>query len=125
MTVLLGTFDSFFTSTAPYLPPQHRLKIIKYPPSSSPDSRGQGVGAHKDSGGWLTFLLQLGESQAEAEGLQVLKSQNAETEEWIPVPLIPNSFVVNFGNAFEAATSGGVRATVHRVLVRTLLETNP
>lgn len=123
ITTLLGTFDSFFTSTGPYLPPQHRLKIIKYPPSVSSDSRSQGVGAHKDSSGWLTFLLQLGKTPEEAEGLQVLNPQNSRTEEWIPVPLIPNSFVVNFGNAFEAATSGGVRATVHQVLVRTLPDT--
>lgn len=82
------------------------------------------MGAHKDSSGWLTFLLQLGETVEEAEGLQVLNPQNLKTEEWISVPLIPNSFVVNFGNAFEAATSGGVRATVHRVLVRTLPDGN-
>ena len=29
---------------------------------------------------------------------------------------MPGTFVVNLGNAFEAATSGAVRATVHRVL---------
>lgn len=98
------------------MPAQNRLKIIKYPPSTSAGERGQGVGPHKDSGGWLTFLLQLGTPE-EAEGLQVLNPQNLEAEEWIPAPLIPDSFVVNFGNAFEAATSGGVRATVHRVLV--------
>lgn len=119
MGVLSGTFDSFFTSKGPYLPPQHRLKIVKYPPSVPFGSRGQGVGAHKDSSGWLTFLLQVGETPEETEGLQVLNPQNLETEEWIPVPLVPNSFVVNFGNAFEAATSGGVRATIHRVLVCT------
>lgn len=37
--------------------------------------------------------------------------------EWIPAPPIENSFVVNFGNAFEAATDGAVRATIHRVKV--------
>ena len=39
--------------------------------------------------------------------------------EWIPAPPVENSFVVNFGNAFEAATEGAVRATVHRVKVNT------
>ena len=38
--------------------------------------------------------------------------------EWIPAPPIENSLVVNFGNAFEAATEGAVRATVHRVKVK-------
>lgn len=63
-------------------------------------------------------MLQVGDTPEETEGLQVLNSQSTGTEEWIPVHVVPNSFVVNFGNAFEAATSGGVRATVHRVLVR-------
>ena len=35
---------------------------------------------------------------------------------WVPAPPIENSFVVNFGNAFEAATEGAVKATVHRVV---------
>jgi isopenicillin N synthase-like dioxygenase len=34
---------------------------------------------------------------------------------WIKVPPIEGTLVVNFGNAFEAATEGAVRATVHRV----------
>ncbi|KAK8252705.1 hypothetical protein HDK77DRAFT_436436 [Phyllosticta capitalensis] len=123
----VGTFDQFFRSDnrkmssddprlvsdkpAPastkltYLPPQHRIKLLKYPPSSN---RGQGVGAHKDSSGWLTFLLQIGQQA----GLEVLA---ADGETWIPAPPIDGTFVVNFGNAFEAATEGAVKATVHRV----------
>lgn len=125
----VGTFDQFFRSDnrkmssddprlvsdkpAPastkltYLPPQHRIKLLKYPPSSN---RGQGVGAHKDSSGWLTFLLQIGQQA----GLEVLA---ADGETWIPAPPIDGTFVVNFGNAFEAATEGAVKATVHRVTV--------
>ena len=34
---------------------------------------------------------------------------------WLPADPIPGTFVVNFGNAFEAATEGAIRATVHRV----------
>jgi isopenicillin N synthase-like dioxygenase len=67
------------------------------------------VGPHKDSSGWLTFLYQVG---AET-GLEVLSNDG---EMWIPAPPVLGTFVVNFGNAFEAATDGGVRATVHRVL---------
>lgn len=36
--------------------------------------------------------------------------------EWFQAPPIPGTFVVNFGNAFEAATEGAVRATTHRVI---------
>ncbi|KAK7720640.1 hypothetical protein SLS57_005419 [Botryosphaeria dothidea] len=119
-----GTFDHFFRGpdhrapgtvataangtniNASYLPPQHRIKLLKYPPTPAAEA-GQGVGAHKDSSGWLTFLLQIGHEA----GLEVLSA--ADT--WIPAPPIDGTFVVNFGNAFEAATEGAVRATVHCV----------
>jgi isopenicillin N synthase-like dioxygenase len=119
-----GTFDHFFSrdeaSTLEgqgsatglahdYLPPQHRIKLLRYPPSPSDTQGGsQGVGAHKDSSGWLTFLYQVGNE----EGLEVLSSSG----QWIRARPIPNSFVVNFGNAFEAATEGAVKATIHRVV---------
>jgi isopenicillin N synthase-like dioxygenase len=119
-----GTFDHFFgregrsppegRSAVPddghsYLMPQHRIKLLRYPPSPSGTAHGsQGVGAHKDSSGWLTFLYQVGDE----EGLEVLSSSG----EWIRARPIPNSFVVNFGNAFEAATEGAVKATIHRVI---------
>ncbi|KAK8193937.1 hypothetical protein IWX49DRAFT_546039 [Phyllosticta citricarpa] len=104
----VGTFDQFFRSDnrLTYLPPQHRIKLLKYPPNSN--NCGQGVGPHKDSSGWLTFLLQIGQEA----GLEVLA---ADGETWIPAPPIDDTFVVNFGNAFEAATEGAVKATVHRV----------
>lgn len=113
-----GTFDHFFQhpaartfvdSESSYLPPQHRIKLLKYPPSPAEESDGgQGVGAHKDSSGWLTFLLQVGNHA----GLEVLA---ADGQTWIPATPVAGTFVVNFGNAFEAATEGAVRATVHRV----------
>jgi isopenicillin N synthase-like dioxygenase len=85
---------------------------VKYPPSrqSGGEAHGQGVGAHKDSSGWLTLLLQVGGEKR----LEVLESNG----EWIAAPPIDGTFVVNFGNALEAATDGAVRATVHRVKVR-------
>lgn len=120
----VGTFDHFFgrqDSSVPekdssqaglarqYLPPQHRIKLLRYPPSpANAQHGGQGVGAHKDSSGWLTFLYQVGDEQ----GLEVFSSSG----DWIRAKPIPNSFVVNFGNAFEAATEGAVKATIHRVI---------
>lgn len=118
----VGTFDAFFSPSAlssnddnldrrqDYVPPQHRIKLVKYPPNPEPGDAGQGVGAHKDSSGWLTFLYQVGQE----EGLEVLSSNG----EWIAAPPIDNTFVVNFGNAFEAATEGAVKATIHRVKAR-------
>ncbi|KAF2233524.1 Clavaminate synthase-like protein [Viridothelium virens] len=106
----VGTFDSFWKGE---MQPQHRIKLIKYPPRSpiaKDEKEEQGVGAHKDSSGWLTFLYQVGKE----EGLEVLGSDG----KWIEAPPVPGTFVVNFGNAFEAATEGAVKATVHRVKAR-------
>lgn len=93
-------FDSLFLDN-----PQHRIKVVRYPPSTTSD---QGVGPHKDSSGWWTFLLQA-DDQA---GLQVLNHSG----EWIPAPPIEGTFVVNIGQGFEVATGGKCPATTHRVL---------
>ncbi|KAF9526908.1 hypothetical protein CPB83DRAFT_857184 [Crepidotus variabilis] len=84
---------------------QHRAKIVKYPVVNGPSD--QGVGPHYDAG-FLTFLLQASDHQ----GLQV---QNFAGE-WIDVPPIPGTFVVNLGKALEFITQGLARATSHRVL---------
>lgn len=90
-----------------YLSDQHRLKLVRYPAS---DGGGQGVGPHKDSSGWWTFLLQA--SPPHVKGLQVLNKAG----NWIDVPVIPGTFVVNIGQAFEVVTHGVCKATTHRVL---------
>ncbi len=121
----VGTFDHFFENPSSlsssasistsgrslsngkdFLCPQHRLKILKYPIADA-QGENQGVGPHKDSSGWLTFLHQVGTER----GLEVLDKDGT----WVAANPIARSFVVNFGNAFEAATEGAVRATVHRV----------
>ena len=91
-----------------FLSEQHRLKLVHYPVSG--ETGGQGVGPHKDSSGWWTFLLQA--SPPEVRGLQVLSRSGG----WIDVPAIPGTFVVNIGQAFEVVTNGVCPATTHRVL---------
>jgi isopenicillin N synthase-like dioxygenase len=86
--------------------PQNRLKLAKYH-ATGLEIEGQGVGPHKDSSGWLTFLYQIGAEK----GLEILDRNGV----WISADPISGTLVVNFGNAFEAATEGAVRATVHRV----------
>ncbi|KAI1270883.1 putative hyoscyamine 6-dioxygenase [Xylaria sp. FL0933] len=93
----------------PFLSDQHRLKLVHYP-ESSPASSGQGVGPHKDSSGWWTFLLQA--SPPEVNGLQVLNRAGL----WVDVPVVEGTFVVNVGQAFEVVTGGVCKATTHRVL---------
>ncbi|KAI9644341.1 hypothetical protein NHQ30_007698 [Ciborinia camelliae] len=92
-----------------FLSPQHRLKLVHYSPIVSPDNN-QGVGPHKDSSGWWTFLLQA--SPPHISGLQAMNRSG----QWIDVPSIPGTFVVNIGQAFEVATNGLCPATTHRVL---------
>jgi len=84
--------------------PNQLLKIIRYPGRAASLS-DQGVGAHKD-GGFVTILLQ--ETTA---GLQVEGEHG-----WIEAPPVPGTFVVNIGEILELASSGYLRANVHRVV---------
>lgn len=103
---LLLPADSF----SPFLSDQHRLKLVRYPAAAEGGGGTQGVGPHKDSSGWWTFLLQA--SPREVKGLQVLN----KTGDWVDVPVVPDTFVVNIGQAFEVVTNGVCKATTHRVL---------
>ncbi|MEA1674658.1 isopenicillin N synthase family dioxygenase [Nitrospirillum sp. BR 11163] len=98
-------FDPIFAET-----PNQHLKIIRYPGRSPDDpagaeGRGQGVGAHKDSG-LLTLLL-----QDDQGGLQVETADG-----WVDAVPIPGTFIINAGELLELATDGYIRATVHRVV---------
>jgi isopenicillin N synthase-like dioxygenase len=97
-----------------FLSDQHRLKLVHYPALSpaifETDKEAQGVGPHKDSSGWWTFLLQA--SPPHIKGLQALNKNG----DWIDIPVIPGTFVVNIGQAFEVVTHGVCKATTHRVL---------
>lgn len=92
------TFDEFKGNMS-------RLKFVKYPPSTA---NSQGVGPHKDSAGLFTFL-----SQDDTGGLQVLNKDG----EWIDVPPVEGSLVINIQQGFEAITGGICAATTHRVIV--------
>ncbi|MEY9943474.1 isopenicillin N synthase family dioxygenase [Kitasatospora sp. GAS1066B] len=85
--------------------PHLRLKLVRYP-GSAPDGGGQGVGAHKDYG-FLTLLL-----TDSVPGLQVEMPDG----DFLDVPSMPGSFVVNLGELLEVATDGYLKATNHRVV---------
>ncbi|HXX03871.1 MAG TPA: isopenicillin N synthase family oxygenase [Xanthobacteraceae bacterium] len=88
-----------------YSPAPHQLlKLIRYP-GRARDEGDQGVGAHKDSG-FVSILL-----QDEQAGLQVEGEHG-----WIDAPPVPGTFVVNIGEILEMASSGYLRANVHRVV---------
>ncbi len=94
-----GFFDDAFSDR-----PATLIKVVRYPGTAD---RTQGVGAHKDSG-VLTLLL----VEPDSSGLQV----ESESGEWIDVPPLEGTFIVNIGELLEVATGGYLRATRHRVL---------
>ncbi|APA13195.1 hypothetical protein sscle_10g079650 [Sclerotinia sclerotiorum 1980 UF-70] len=109
LTLVAEALNISPSSLHSFLSSQHRLKVVHYSPITSSDNN-QGVGPHKDSSGWWTFLLQA--SPPHVRGLQVMNRSGR----WIDVPNIPSTFVVNIGQAFEVATNGLCPATTHRVL---------
>jgi isopenicillin N synthase-like dioxygenase len=84
--------------------PNALIKLIRYPGRDREES-DQGVGAHKDSG-FVTILLQDKVAGLEVEG----------EDGWIDAPPVPGTFVVNIGEILELASSGYLRANVHRVV---------
>ncbi len=80
-------------------------KLIRYPPTPS----GQfGVNAHHDAG-FLTIL-----APGTTPGLEV---ENADGQ-WVPVPIIPGTLVVNLGEVMQKMTGNYFVATPHRVRTR-------
>ncbi len=78
-------------------------KFINYPPT--PDGAA-GVNAHHDTG-FVTLL-----AAGPTPGLQVLDP----TGDWIDVPVVPDSFVLNIGEMLQAMTGNYLVATPHRVI---------
>lgn len=78
-------------------------KFINYPPT--PDGAA-GVNAHHDTG-FVTLL-----AAGLTPGLQVLDP----TGDWIDVPVVPDSFVLNIGEMLQAMTGNYLVATAHRVI---------
>ena len=83
--------------------PMSLTKLINYPPT--PDGHA-GVNAHHDTG-FLTIL-----ATGTTSGLQV----ESPSGEWIDVPIVPDSFVVNLGEMLQAMTGNYFVATPHRVI---------
>ncbi len=83
------------------------MRLQHYPPQPpDPEPGMTGCGAHTDYGS-LTILGQDG-----IGGLQVL----AKTGEWVDVPPLPGTFIVNIGDLMEVLTNGIYTATQHRVI---------
>lgn len=81
------------------------LKIIRYPAQSQGVRSDQGVGWHHDSG-LVSFVL-----QEKVGGLQI--EVDGRRTEAVPKP---GMYVMNLGEMLQAATSGYLHATPHRVV---------
>lgn len=99
--VALQEDPDVFSRHATKTPSQLRLVHYTY----DPDARdGMGIGAHTD---YECFTL----LKPTAPGLEVLNGAG----EWIDVPPVPGTYVVNIGDLLELWTDGAFIATSHRV----------
>lgn len=94
--------DNFFTDLFGDRP-MSLTKMINYPPTPG---GGAGVNAHHDTG-FLTLL-----APGPVAGLEVLNPAG----DWIPVPTVPQAFVVNLGEMLQSMTGNYFVATAHRVI---------
>lgn len=85
-----------------------RLRVRNYPAPSTPPLPGQiRAGAHSDYGS-LTILC----TEDKPGGLQVFNSAG----EWVDVPIVPNTFIVNIGDLMARWTNDAWVSTLHRVV---------
>ncbi|GJM98648.1 hypothetical protein PR202_ga15677 [Eleusine coracana subsp. coracana] len=87
--------------------PTFGTKVSSYPPCPRPDLVN-GLRAHTDAGG-IILLFQ----DAHVGGLQLLKDG-----EWVDVPPMRHSIVVNLGDQLEVITNGRYKSVMHRVLAQ-------
>ncbi|CAO2812832.1 unnamed protein product [Amaranthus hypochondriacus] len=88
--------------------PNYGTKVSNYPPCPKPDLI-KGLRAHTDAGG-IILLFQ----DDKVSGLQLLKG-----DQWIDVPPMRHSIVVNLGDQLEVITNGRYKSVLHRVVAQT------
>ncbi|KAK7370079.1 hypothetical protein VNO80_12133 [Phaseolus coccineus] len=88
--------------------PNFGTKVANYPPCPKPELV-KGLRAHTDAGG-IILLLQ----DDKVSGLQLLKDG-----QWVDVPPMRHSIVVNLGDQLEVITNGKYKSVEHRVIAKT------
>ncbi|XP_059285074.1 1-aminocyclopropane-1-carboxylate oxidase 3-like [Lycium ferocissimum] len=88
--------------------PNFGTKVSNYPPCPKPNLI-KGLRAHTDAGG-IILLFQ----DDKVSGLQLLKDG-----QWIDVPPMRHSIVVNLGDQLEVITNGKYKSVMHRVTAQT------
>ncbi|KAJ4703996.1 1-aminocyclopropane-1-carboxylate oxidase [Melia azedarach] len=87
--------------------PTFGTKVSNYPPCPKPDLI-KGLRAHTDAGG-IILLFQ----DDKVSGLQLLKD-----DQWIDVPPMKHSIVINLGDQLEVITNGKYKSVMHRVIAQ-------
>ncbi|KAL6544711.1 Aconitate hydratase mitochondrial [Orobanche minor] len=87
--------------------PNFGTKVSNYPPSPKPELI-KGLRAHTDAGG-IILLFQ----DDKVSGLQLLKDG-----QWLDVPPMRHSIVINIGDQLEVITNGKYKSVMHRVVTR-------
>ncbi|XP_009413270.2 1-aminocyclopropane-1-carboxylate oxidase 1 isoform X2 [Musa acuminata AAA Group] len=87
--------------------PNFGTKVSNYPPCPRPELI-HGLRAHTDAGG-IILLFQ----DDRVSGLQLFKDG-----QWIDVPPMHHSIVVNLGDQIEVITNGKYKSVLHRVVAR-------
>ena len=95
-----GTFDAAFAES------QFSFRLSHYPPVAEQEAGQYGIAPHTDAN-FMTFLAQSG-----VPGLQI----RIDDENWLDVPYVPDSFVVNSGDMLHRWTNGRYKSTPHRAL---------
>lgn len=94
-------FDKMYTK------PVTRLRACFYPPQPADfDIRNIGIGAHRDYEIFTTV------AQTDEPGLQVLGTNG----DWIEIPPIPGTFVINLGDLMQRWTNDIFLSRPHRVI---------
>lgn len=101
IAVALNLDEHHFDAYISHAPSQ--LRLLHYPFNPAAQD-AEGIGAHTD---YECFTLLL----PTAPGLQVLSKQG----EWIDIPLLENTLVMNIGDMMEILSNGRWLATKHRV----------
>ncbi|CDP05673.1 unnamed protein product [Coffea canephora] len=88
--------------------PNFGTKVSNYPPCPKPELI-KGLRPHTDAGG-IILLFQ----DDKVSGLQLLKR-----DQWVDVPPMKHSIVVNLGDQLEVITNGKYKSVLHRVIAQT------
>ncbi|CAI7789421.1 unnamed protein product, partial [Closterium sp. NIES-54] len=111
LALALGQPREFFELPGRFDDPIALLRLLHYSGEASRPQEGVlGAGAHTDYG-MLTLLL------VSHPGLEICVDRSSAAQQWVRVPVVPGTYIVNIGDMLERWSNASWRSTLHRVLV--------